>query len=101
MPPASESFGGGCHLRWLLNGYGGAVFAPTGALISDRLARLPNERLDHVIVLDAQDRQRTVGFNLLGNVHNEVDRELTVDNVLHIFRSIWADFWGPRTDTIL
>ncbi|HJQ08033.1 MAG TPA: hypothetical protein VJ836_00970 [Candidatus Saccharimonadales bacterium] len=82
-------------------GYGGAVFDPKGDLVADILARLPNDRLDDVIVLDAHDRLRPVGFNLLGNVHNEVDRELTVDNVLHIFRSIWADFWGPRSDAIL
>jgi hypothetical protein len=83
------------------NGYGGAVFDPKGDLIADILARLPDEHHDRLIVLDAQDRQRPVGFNLLGNVRDEVERELTVDNVLHIFRSIWADFWGPRTDQVL
>src|SRR2546423_5346192 len=82
-------------------GFGGAVFDPKGDLVADILARLPNEQLDRVVVLDAHDRTRPVGFNLLGTVRDEVEREQTVDNVLHIFHSIWADFWGPRTDVIL
>lgn len=82
-------------------GYGCAVFDPKADLIPDILARLPEERLDDVIVLDASDRVRPIGFNVLGSVGSETERELTVDNVLHIFRSIWADFWGPRSDAIL
>lgn len=83
------------------HGFGGAVFDPKGDLITDILARLPEGRLEDVIVLDAHDRARPVGYNLLGASRDEVARELVVDNVLHIFRSIWAEFWGPRTDQIL
>lgn len=83
------------------NGHGGAVFDPKGDLIEDILARLSSEDLERIVVLDANDRQWPIGFNILGHTRDEAERELAVDNVLHIFHELWADFWGPRTDNIL
>lgn len=81
-------------------GNGFALVDPKGDLVADVLSRLPASRHDDVIVLDptasAKD-QPVVGLNLLGHAHTEAERELVVDQVVHIFSSIWADSWGPRT----
>src|SRR5205823_2660971 len=46
-------------------------------------------------------REQPIGFNVLGRAHSEEARERTVDSTLHIFKEIWAAFWGPRSDSVL
>jgi Type IV secretion-system coupling protein DNA-binding domain len=83
-------------------GHGLIVVDPKSDLIDDILSRLPEARREDVIVLDpAVLDMPIVGFNLLGGLHTEADRELVVDNVVHIFSSLWADSWGPRTSDVL
>lgn len=77
------------------------VVDPKGDLITDVLARIDDRDAERVIVLDASRRDVPVGLNVLGHAHSEADRELVVDNVLSVFRSIWSDSWGPRSDTLL
>jgi hypothetical protein len=87
-------------LRDIAAGYGVVVLDPKGDLITDILTRIDEQHIGRVVVLDAGARQRPVGLNVLGGARDEASRELLVDNVLHVFRSIWADFWGPRSDSI-
>lgn len=83
-------------------GRGLVVVDPKSDLIDDILARLPESRHEDVILLDPAVLDKPiVGFNLLGGLHNDADRELVVDNVVHIFSSLWADSWGPRTSDVL
>jgi hypothetical protein len=77
------------------------VVDPKGDLITDVLARIDTRDADRVIVLDAARRDRPVGLNVLGHAHDEASRELVVDNLLTVFRAIWADSWGPRSDSLL
>jgi hypothetical protein len=88
-------------LQDITSGYGMSGFDPKGDLITDVLARLDEHAAERVIVLDASKRDHPVGINILGSAYSEEGRELVVDNVLHIFKEIWANFWGPRTDQIL
>jgi hypothetical protein len=82
-------------------GYGVFACDPKGDLINGILERLTPEQAKNVIVLDASKRSHPVGLNLLGHAFTEESRELAVDNVLHVFREIWAPYWGPRTDQVL
>jgi hypothetical protein len=72
-----------------------------GDLVGDVLDRVSDHDADRVIVLDASKRQTPIGFNVLGQAKSEEARELAVDNVLHIFKEMWAAFWGPRSDQIM
>ena len=80
-------------------GRGVVVIDPKGDLASDVLDRIPQERAGDVVVLDPTDAARPVGFNLLAG--NGAAPELVVDQVVSIFRNLFAAFWGPRTDDIL
>jgi Type IV secretion-system coupling protein DNA-binding domain len=83
-------------------GHGLVVVDPKSDLIDDILDRIPESRREDVIVIDpAVLDLPIVGFNLLGGLRSEADRELVVDNVVHIFSSLWADSWGPRTSDVL
>jgi hypothetical protein len=61
------------------------------------LPRLPASCVGKVVVIDPADRGPVPCVNVL----DCPDRELTADTVVGIFRRIYADFWGPRTDDVL
>src|SRR5207248_1432686 len=79
-------------------GRGVVVIEPKGDLVADVLMRVPEHRLDDVIVLDPMD-DRPVGLNLLACT--AADRELVVDQIAGIFATLFKAGWGARTDDIL
>jgi hypothetical protein len=78
-------------------GHGVVVIEPKGDLVDDVLAHIPPERRDDVVVLDAAD-ERPVGLNPLAAIGKP---ELTADLLLAVFKALYADSWGPRTQDIL
>jgi hypothetical protein len=74
------------------------VIDPKADLVNDILVRIPEFRLDDVVVLDPTDAV-PVGFNPLADkTHNP---SLVADGVLAVFRDVFADSWGVRTQDIL
>lgn len=67
-------------------------------LVDDVLAHVPTHRHDDVVVLDATD-QRPVGFNPLSPGGSSP--EVVADNLLSVFKAVYADAWGPRLQDIL
>jgi len=64
-------------------------------LVRDIAERLPADRLDETIILDARSA-RPVGFNpLIG------EPTLVADTVLHIFSELFSSSFGPRTADVL
>lgn len=80
-------------------GHGVVVLDPKGDLIERIAARIPEDRLDQVIVLDAADDKFPVGYNPLKCT--EANRELVVEQCLGVMRAIWKFSWGPRLDEIV
>jgi hypothetical protein len=75
------------------------VLDPKGDLI-DRIAeRMPDRRMGDVIMLDAADDERPVGYNPLACTPS--NRELVVEQVLGVMRALWKFSWGPRLDDIV
>ncbi len=74
------------------------VIEPKGDLVDDVLARIPQHRQGDVVVLDAADSV-PVGLNPLAT-HGQRP-EVTADLLLSIFKALYADAWGPRTQDIL
>jgi hypothetical protein len=75
------------------------VLDPKGDLIDRIAALVPEHRRDDVIILDAADDAFPVGYNPL-KCHDG-NRELVVEQVLGVMRSIWKFSWGPRLDEIV
>jgi hypothetical protein len=82
-------------------GAGVVVIDPKSDLIDDILIRLPEERRDDVVVLDPAHTSAPVGFNPLRARGDEHQRELAAETTLHILRTIFRAYWGPRTDDLL
>jgi hypothetical protein len=86
-------------LQDLLAGHCLLVVDAKGDLVRLIMERLPKERLDDVIVLDASRRGPVVGYNPLQV--SGARGELVVEQVLGVMRNIWRANWGPRTDALL
>jgi len=78
-------------------GRGVVVIDPKGDLIVDLLDRLPASAAERVVLIDPEDASAPPSLNLLDGF----DPDVTVDNVVGIFRRVWESSWGPRTDDIL
>jgi hypothetical protein len=80
---------------------GVVVIDPKGDLVADVLDRLPDEARNRAVLIDPlselSDGERRPCLNVLA----EGDPELMVDNLVGIFRRIFAASWGPRTDDVL
>ena len=83
------------------HGDGLALIDPKGDLAADVLERIPGHRRSDAIVADLADMSRPIGLNVLVSSGSEHGRELAADFVLSVLRSLWAQFWGPRTDDVL
>lgn len=78
-------------------GHGVIAIDARGDLITDVLARVPDNRADDVIVVDPTTTGHPIGFNPLAGSH----RELAAEFVLHVLHSIYRESWGPRTADVL
>lgn len=84
----------------IVSGRGCAVLDPKGDLARDVLTRIPRTRLSDVVYVGPLEHERAVGINPLALAPEE-DRHLAAENVLSIFKRLYADNWGPRTDDVL
>lgn len=68
-------------------------------LVDDVLARLPEDRLDDVVVIDPSADGDIVGFNPLAGPPEQAP--LLADRLVNIFRQLYGDNLGPRSEDIL
>ena len=73
------------------------VLDPKADLVTDILERIPDYRINDVVVIDPSD-SNPVGFNPLNLPGDPV---LNADAVLAVLREIFSDSWGVRTQQIL
>ncbi len=73
------------------------VVEPKGDLIRAVIQRIPQERLDDVVLLDPTD-QVVVGINPLASAGPS--RELVADQLLSVFVQLYPG-WAPRTNDLL
>jgi ABC-type oligopeptide transport system ATPase subunit len=78
-------------------GRGTVLIDPKGDLVTDVLSRLPRSAADRVVIFDADSKSRPPCLNPLDG--GETD--LTVDNLVSVFRRVYSAFWGPRTDDVM
>lgn len=76
-----------------------AFIDPKGDGAAALLSQIPEERRDDVVLLDVADDARPVGFNPLRSGRR--DPELVADQLLHLFKSLSGEAWGPRIADVL
>ena len=79
-------------------GRGVLLIDPKSDLTREVLARIPESRQRDVVVIDPAD-PRPVGLNPLASKRQ--NPALVADSILAVFKELYADSWGPRTQDIL
>jgi hypothetical protein len=89
-------------------GRGILLVDPKGDLVTDVLSRLPRRCADRVVLLDADARSRPPCLNPLDTTPADASptsatpgSDLAVDNLVSVFRRVYAAYWGPRTDDVM
>ncbi|MCX4098058.1 type IV secretory system conjugative DNA transfer family protein [Nocardia sp. alder85J] len=74
------------------------VIDPKRQLIDDIVARcIPADQIDRVVIIDPSDPEAP-GFNPLDV--GDRDPDVVVDGLLAVFKAVFSDGWGPRTEDI-
>lgn len=84
----------------MMTGRGFALLDPHGDLVEKLLPHLPAERAADLIYFNVPDPSTPWGFNPLGQVH-PTKRALAAAGLLEVFKKLWPEFWGPRSEHIL
>ena len=78
-------------------GHGVVLIDPKGDLVDDLLARLPEQALRRLVLIDPKETEAPPALNVLEGEPAEV----AVDHVVSVFARIFSAWWGPRTEDVL
>ncbi len=81
------------------DGNGLAVLDPHGDLIDQVMDRIPEKRIEDVVLLDPFDEAYPIGFNIL-SAHSELERNLLASDLISVFRRLSTSF-GDQMNTVL
>jgi len=81
-------------------GNGLAVIDPHGDLVEHLLSFIPKRRINETVYFNPSDLDYPVAFNPLEKVDRD-HRHLVASGLISVFKKIWHEFWGPRTEHIL
>ncbi len=76
---------------------GVAVVDPHGEYVDYVLERIPDRRVEDVIVFDPSDKEFPIGFNIL-EVEDPRYKLVTASGVVGVFKKIFGESWGPRLE---
>lgn len=82
------------------SGAGVGVIDPHGQLVEDLLKFIPKHRANKVIFFNPADDENVLGFNAL-DLKPGQNKEVATSHLVSVFRSIWHDAWGSRSQAIL
>ncbi len=80
-------------------GEGLALLDPHGDLVDELLLRIPENRIEDVIILDPSDTEFPVGFNLLA-AHSDLEATLLASDLVAVFRRL-STSWGDQMHSVL
>ncbi len=80
-------------------GRGVGVLDPHGDLVDDILRRVPEERVEDVVLLDLGDEEHPVPFNIL-SAHSDLEKNLLASDLAAAFQRL-ATSWGDQMTAVL
>jgi hypothetical protein len=81
-------------------GRGAVVIDPKGDLVNDLLDRLPANMAGRLVLIDPAETLAPVALNVLDGSAGP-GGEVVVDQLVAVFRRVFASAWGPRSEDIL
>ncbi len=76
------------------------VIDPHGDLVRALTGMVPPKQVDKTVYVDFSDDQRIVGINLL-DMGQGRPAYAVIENLVHVGKLIWQDYWGPRMEDAL
>ncbi len=76
------------------------VIDPHGDLVRALAGMVPAQKVDKTVYLDFSDDTRIVGLNLLDMAQGRPIYAI-IENLVHVGKLIWQDYWGPRMEDAL
>lgn len=76
------------------------VIDPHGDLARALAGMVPPKKVDKTVYLDFSDDTRIVGLNLLDMGQGRPIYAI-IENLVHVGKLIWQDYWGPRMEDAL
>lgn len=76
------------------------VIDPHGDLVRALSGMVPPKQVDKTVYVDFSDDQRIVGINLL-DMGQGRPAYAVIENLVHVGKLIWQDYWGPRMEDAL
>lgn len=83
----------------LSQGNGFCVVDPHGDLVDSVLARVPEHRVEDVVVVDPSDLDHPVAFNVL-TAHSDIEKTLLSSDLVAVFRRL-STSWGDQMTAVL
>ncbi len=80
-------------------GRGVGVLDPHGDLIDEILGRIPEERIEDVVLFDPADEGSCVGWNILA-ARSELEKTLLASDLVGVFRRL-STSWGDQMTSVL
>ncbi len=88
-------------LQDIKNGEGLAFIDPHGSDIDDILEKIPEERVDDVILFDVSDVERPLGLNILES-HSEEEKHMTINSFIALLYKLYdpnrQGIMGPQLE---
>jgi hypothetical protein len=81
------------------HGHGVGVLDPHGDLIDAIIERIPDERVNDVVLFDPADEGYPIGFNIL-TAHSELEKTLLASDLVAVFRRL-STSWGDQMNSVL
>ncbi len=78
-------------------GRGVAVVDPHGDYVDYIAERIPNDRVDDVVLFDPNDKEYPIAFNIL-EIEDPKYKVITASGVVGVFKKIFGESWGPRLE---
>lgn len=85
-------------LQDIKEGNGVVLFDPHGDLVDDIIARIPEERINDVVLVDPSDIEFPVGLNIL-QAHSDIEKEVLSSDLVAAFRK-YATSWGDQMNAV-
>ena len=84
----------------LHRGEGLAVLDPHGDLVARIKMHIPPARQSDLILFDPNEETHASNLNLLDS-RGRAARHLVASELISVFKKLWSESWGPRTEHIL
>ncbi|MEQ1857490.1 MAG: type IV secretory system conjugative DNA transfer family protein [Longimicrobiales bacterium] len=86
-------------LQDIASGHGVGVLDPHGDLVDEVLGRIPDGRIEDVVLFDPADPDWVVGWNILG-AHSDMEKELLTSDLVAVFKRL-STSWGDQMSAVL